>query len=312
MADENLEQIADRLREDGYPLYARKVLGALTEIERLRAELGDAKQAVIDLNGGNAQFVRANDRLRELLAEAADDLEEEGVSTEWTKVYRDAALDGGAVTGSVPHPWRCFHCEEVFSDRAAAREHFGVTLTGVALCQEPRDMQDALRRARDAENRWMDLAAKLGVERTENERLAHMLASWERQFATTDPREAWNRLDSMEGRALAAEERAAVPAEAAPNIAKSNDRADGAAFVHCPACGPQGTTWFGSLLRCDSCGNVILSNVSTPENRAREFPPGFHTGDQCPYRCAFYPGCMCGHQDAQRTADQPSAGQVKP
>lgn len=86
----------------------------------------------------------------------------------------------------------------------------GVTLTGVALCQEPRDMQDALRRARDAENRWMDLAAKLGVERTENERLAHMLASWERQFATTDPREAWNRLDSMEGRALAAEERAAL------------------------------------------------------------------------------------------------------
>lgn len=104
-------------------------------------------------------------------------------------------------------------------------------------------------------------------------------------------------------------DRPVPPAEAAPNIAKSNDRADGAAFVHCPACGPQGTTWFGSLLRCDSCGNVILSNVSTPENRAREFPPGFHTGDQCPYRCAFYPGCMCGHQDAQRTADQPGGGQ---
>jgi hypothetical protein len=105
--------------------------------------------------------------------------------------------------------WTCFHCDETFIGIEAAREHFGVTLTGVALCQEPRDVQEALRRARDAENRWMDLAAKLGVERTENERLAHMLASWERQFGTTNPREAWNKLDSMEGRALAAEERAA-------------------------------------------------------------------------------------------------------
>ena len=122
--------------------------------------------------------------------------------------------------------WLCFHCDERFTDREEARQHFGEMRTGVALCQEPRDVQDALRRARDAENRWMDVAAKLGVERTENERLAHMLASWERQFGTTDPREAWNRLDSMEGRALAAEERLSAPPPPAP-----------ATEPKCPFCG---------------------------------------------------------------------------
>lgn len=105
--------------------------------------------------------------------------------------------------------WRCFHCDEAFTDRAAACEHFGESRVGVPLCQEPRDVQEALRRTRIAENESLRMADSLGQERTENERLAHLLASWERQFGTTDPRAAWNRLDSMEGRALAAEARVA-------------------------------------------------------------------------------------------------------
>lgn len=34
--------------------------------------------------------------------------------------------------------WLCFHCDESFTDREAAREHFGESRFGVPLCQEPR------------------------------------------------------------------------------------------------------------------------------------------------------------------------------
>lgn len=31
--------------------------------------------------------------------------------------------------------WRCFFCDEVFTDRAAASEHFGVSLDSEPLCK---------------------------------------------------------------------------------------------------------------------------------------------------------------------------------
>ena len=31
--------------------------------------------------------------------------------------------------------WRCFHCDEVFTDEDAAREHFGPTQHSTAACQ---------------------------------------------------------------------------------------------------------------------------------------------------------------------------------
>src|SRR3546814_7963692 len=40
-----------------------------------------------------------------------------------------------AGVGGLPDPapeWRCFHCDETFTDAAAAREHFGVT-----ECEDP-------------------------------------------------------------------------------------------------------------------------------------------------------------------------------
>lgn len=36
-----------------------------------------------------------------------------------------------AITSN-PESWRCFHCDEVFTDRAAAADHFGVQIDGCA------------------------------------------------------------------------------------------------------------------------------------------------------------------------------------
>ncbi len=35
----------------------------------------------------------------------------------------------------IPIPWRCFHCDEVFTDAAEAREHFGFTKTKTPACR---------------------------------------------------------------------------------------------------------------------------------------------------------------------------------
>lgn len=43
-----------------------------------------------------------------------------------------SALPAGTVE---PVAWRCFHCDEVFTDVAAAREHFGETLDDEPICQ---------------------------------------------------------------------------------------------------------------------------------------------------------------------------------
>jgi len=43
---------------------------------------------------------------------------------------RNARFHGSAL------PWRCFHCDEVFEDQLAAREHFGPTMRSVPVCQK--------------------------------------------------------------------------------------------------------------------------------------------------------------------------------
>lgn len=45
--------------------------------------------------------------------------------------------------------WRCFHCDEVFTDEAAARDHFGETPATVPACQ-PSDVivRDLLKQIR--------------------------------------------------------------------------------------------------------------------------------------------------------------------
>ena len=36
---------------------------------------------------------------------------------------------------SVPKEWRCFHCDEVFTEHKAAQEHFGHSVLCVPVCQ---------------------------------------------------------------------------------------------------------------------------------------------------------------------------------
>lgn len=49
-----------------------------------------------------------------------------------------------------PEAWRCFHCDEVFTDRESAQEHFGVSQYKDPACQidiaKYRDMEETLRR----------------------------------------------------------------------------------------------------------------------------------------------------------------------
>ena len=49
--------------------------------------------------------------------------------------------------------WRCFHCDEVFTDRAAALEHFGSSTLDEPACQTDaarlRTLEKELRRYRD-------------------------------------------------------------------------------------------------------------------------------------------------------------------
>jgi hypothetical protein len=56
----------------------------------------------------------------------------------WQRLFAVAAKakELEAVLRESPPPtWRCFHCDEVFTDKAEAREHFGETLDDDPLCK---------------------------------------------------------------------------------------------------------------------------------------------------------------------------------
>lgn len=63
------------------------------------------------------------------------------------EIYTIAVLLADATADT----WRCFHCDEVFTDRAAAREHFGSEQHATPVCQvdgaEYRRMEEAFRRS---------------------------------------------------------------------------------------------------------------------------------------------------------------------
>lgn len=110
-------------------------------------------------------------------------------------------------------PWTCFHCGETFTTIGGARNHFGATpdaqpgcLIRVQLGDE-RGLQMALRKAE----------AEIASLRAANEQLDHearranaMEMEIGRLFkhGARSVQDAFNLFDSMEGRALAAEERA--------------------------------------------------------------------------------------------------------
>jgi hypothetical protein len=119
-------------------------------------------------------------------------------------------------------PWRCFHCDEVFTSVEAAWEHFGEFGEGInaepPACVHPL-RYDELARCREL------AAARRNLERayhqrdeTQNDADAYhaMRAELRRLFGSGADTafQAYLVLDAMEGRAIAAEKRAKRAEEA--------------------------------------------------------------------------------------------------
>lgn len=52
--------------------------------------------------------------------------------------------------------WRCFHCDEVFTDESKAREHFGETPATISACQPKDDIVRDLLKTVRAQNREIE------------------------------------------------------------------------------------------------------------------------------------------------------------
>lgn len=90
--------------------------------------------------------------------------------------------------------WRCFHCDDVFTDRAEAQEHFGLERDGsTPVCQLT---AEDVRQLRALEQSNAEL-------RAENERLENDSRLWHEAEADRQrrigPREWWQELDYREG-----------------------------------------------------------------------------------------------------------------
>jgi hypothetical protein len=115
-------------------------------------------------------------------------------------------------------PWRCFHCDFVTNDAREAAAHFGCD-DEQTICRWWASI-DSNERLRETQS----LARELEAERAENMRLRAHIEGLEYQVGTLVPSiqsykpfrqchsiyEVFCLYDTMEGRALAAEERLAV------------------------------------------------------------------------------------------------------
>jgi len=109
--------------------------------------------------------------------------------------------------------WRCFHCDFVTSDRKEAMGHFGDMDDEYPVCVVWSDLN-----ADEKVAEYASMGAELAAERDENTTLQHRIEGLEHQIAGIESEissrfkgcrtinDAWHAFDSMEGRALAAEE----------------------------------------------------------------------------------------------------------
>src|SRR3546814_10339127 len=84
-----------------------------------------------------------------------------------------------AGVGGLPDPapeWRCFHCDETFTDAAAAREHFGVTECEDPICgvtaERYREVERLLAEFRSESDPASREFYRLGGEHAQKEREA--------------------------------------------------------------------------------------------------------------------------------------------
>ncbi len=112
--------------------------------------------------------------------------------------------------------WRCFHCNEVFTTEQDARSHFGFSEFHKPSCCMKMEAGDKglaaqLREALDDASRLRDeISDESAFEKQYHARLESDIKYLAKQFRECRTlRDVFNVYDSMEGRALAAEERLA-------------------------------------------------------------------------------------------------------
>lgn len=106
--------------------------------------------------------------------------------------------------------WRCFHCDEVFTDALEATQHFGSEEFKTPAC---RMSSDDVKRLRDLEDENAAL-------RHENDRLDNDARLWHESEADRVRRignvQWWQEMDSREGEKLVLQEQLAVARAASP------------------------------------------------------------------------------------------------
>jgi hypothetical protein len=120
------------------------------------------------------------------------------------------------VTDTYKHPehgWTCFHCGETFTTVGGARDHFGADITaqpGCLIRVQLGNERGLLMELRKVEAERDDLRKDVEYERTSitayMERLKTHLNSFKPFRECHTIQDVFNVYDSMEGRALAAEE----------------------------------------------------------------------------------------------------------
>jgi regulator of replication initiation timing len=116
--------------------------------------------------------------------------------------------------------WRCFHCDEIFDTPGGARDHFGAAQGDTPGCLLKVQLGDErgwlMELRKEQESNEQQLQRALNAER-EVETLECRVASLSSDMKTIKPfakcdsmRDVFNVYDSMEGRALAAEEQVAA------------------------------------------------------------------------------------------------------
>lgn len=79
----------------------------------------------------------------------------------------EALLDAGKVAAQRPTEWRCFHCGDVFRDRACAAAHFGADEDAKPACQIKGAEGGLVRALRDAEAQAASVMAQMHAESTD-------------------------------------------------------------------------------------------------------------------------------------------------
>lgn len=133
--------------------------------------------------------------------------------------------------------WVCFHCGERFTTIGNAEDHFGKRPQDMAACRiklgEERGLVMELRKAEASRDEWMDQALR-GRDEIEHlecrvESLTTAMRSYKPFRECRSINDVFFVFDSMEGRAIAAEERLKAPGWTPECLSISDDQQHGQA-----------------------------------------------------------------------------------